>query len=112
LEDGDLVRADDRAYAAMLTAARGIVALRIPNPPPADDDMVAAFKAHFVDTELFFDRFAGGKFARSLFSRHADGPVSGPDAVRELVEESQLFLDAAHQCQIKVAAAAQQEVVA
>lgn len=111
LEDGDLARADERAYTAMLTAARGIVALRIPNPPPADDDMVAAFKEHFVDTELFFDRFAGGKFARALFSRHADGPVSGPDAVRELVEESQLFLDAAHQCQIKVAAAAQQEVV-
>lgn len=102
LDDGDLVRADDRAYLAMLTAARGIVALEIPNPPPADDDVIAAFREHFYDTEIFFDRFAGGKFARALFARHADGPITGADAVRELVEEAQLFIDAAHRCQIKV----------
>ena len=115
LEDGDLARADERAYVGMLTAARGITALDVPNPPPADDAMVEVFKERFIDTELFFDRFMGGKFARPFFERHENGPVSEPQQVRELVEDAQLFIDAAHQCQIRIAdqrRAAQVEVTA
>ena len=65
------------------------------------------FRERFYDTKLFFDRFAHGKFARPLFARHEAGPVEGADAVRELVEETQLFIDASHACQIRVAESAQ-----
>ena len=102
LEDGDLVRADERAYQAMIAAARGMVALELFIPPNAEDDVVREFRERFFDTKVFFDRFAHGKFARPLFSRHDDGPVTGPDGVRELVEEAQLFIDASHACQIRV----------
>jgi sulfite reductase (ferredoxin) len=102
LEDGDLVRADERAYAAMIAAARGVVALDLFIPPLADDDVVREFRERFFETKVFFDRFAHGKFARPLFSRHDGGPVAGTDAVRELVEEAQLFIDASHACQIRV----------
>jgi len=112
LEDGDLVRADERAWAGMIIAARGIVALRLPLPPTEDEAIVAAFREHFYDTELFFDRFMGGKFARPFFVRHEEGPVTNPQAVRELVEDAQLFIDAAHQCQIRLAGAKTEEVPA
>lgn len=102
LEDGDLVRADERAYQAMIAAARGVVALDLFIPPIPDDDVVREFRERFFDTKVFFDRFAHGKFARPLFSRHDDGPVTGVDAVRELVEEAQLFIDASYACQIRV----------
>ena len=102
LEDGDLARADDKAYQAMIAAARGVVALDLFIPPNAADDVVKEFRERFFDTKVFFDRFAQGKFARPLFSRHDEGQVSGTDAVRELVEETQLFIDASHACQIRV----------
>ena len=102
LEDGDLVRADERAFQAMIAAARGVVALDLFIPPIADDEVVREFRERFYDTKVFFDRFAHGKFARPLFARHEGGPVTGVDAVRELVEEAQLFIDASHACQIRV----------
>jgi sulfite reductase (ferredoxin) len=102
LEDGDLARADDKAYQAMIAAARGVVALDIFLPPNPPDEVVKEFRERFFDTKVFFDRFAQGKFARPLFSRHEEGPVTGADAVRELVEETQLFIDASHACQIRV----------
>ncbi len=102
LEDGDPVRADERAYQAMIAAARGVVALDLFLPPNGADDVVREFRERFYDTKVFFDRFAQGKFARPLFARHEDGPVTGGDAARELVEEAQLFIDAAHACQIRV----------
>jgi sulfite reductase (ferredoxin) len=112
LEEGDLARADERSYQAMIAAARGVVALELPILPPSDDDVVREFRERFYDTKLFFDRFAHGKFARPLFARHESGPVEGADAVRELVEETQLFIDASHACQIRVAEARKLEVVA
>lgn len=112
LDDGDLVRADERAFAGMLIAARGVVALRVPLPPTDDGAIVDAFREHFIDTELFFDRFMGAKFARPFFVRHEEGPVRSHQEVRELVEDAQLFIDAAHQCQIRLAAARSEGVPA
>ena len=112
LEEGDLARADERSYQAMIAAARGVVALELPILPPGDDDVVREFRERFYDTKLFFDRFAHGKFARPLFARHESGPVEGADALRELVEETQLFIDASHACQIRVAESRKLEVVA
>jgi sulfite reductase (ferredoxin) len=112
LEEDDLVRADERSYQAMIAAARGVVALELPILPASDDEVVREFRERFYDTKVFFDPFAHGKFARPLFARHESGPVEGADAVRELVEETQLFIDASHACQIRVAESRKLEVVA
>lgn len=102
LEDGDLERADERAYNAMLAAARALVRSEFPNVPESPDTIVGEFKTRFYDTERFFDRFAKGRFAQPLFARHADGPVAqNPEATRELVEEAQLFIDAVHAFEIR-----------
>lgn len=102
LEDGDLGRADDRAYFAMLGAARALVRSEFPNVAENPDTIVAEFKERFYDTERFFDRFAKGRFAQPLFNRHANGPITAnAEATRELVEEAQLFIDAAHAFEIR-----------
>ncbi|MEW6582092.1 MAG: nitrite/sulfite reductase [Actinomycetota bacterium] len=106
LDDGDLARADERAYRAMITAARALVGTEHPDVPNDPDTIVREFKQRFYDTKIFFDRFAQGKFAQPLFDRH-EAPFAsrGADAVRELVEEASLFIDAVHACQIRLAGA-------
>jgi sulfite reductase (ferredoxin) len=106
LEDDDLVTADQRAYEAMLSAAQSLVRTQMPHPPNDPDGIVREFRERFYDTELFFDRFAKGKFARHLFDRHENGPRTGDqEQTRILIEEAQLFIDAAYQCDIRMSGA-------
>ncbi|MGD9696588.1 MAG: nitrite/sulfite reductase [Thermoleophilia bacterium] len=107
LEEDDLVRADERAFAAMLAGARALVRTENPNVPDEADTIVREFRERFYDTERFFDRFAKGRFARPLFDRHEAGPPERYDgeAVRGLVEEAQLFIDAVHAFEIREAGA-------
>lgn len=107
LEEGDLARADERAYAALLAAAQALVDREMSTLSSDPDEIVREFRERFYDTKRFFDRFAGGKFARPLFDRHEAGAPAepDPDAVRYLLEETQLFIDAAHQVEIREAGA-------
>ena len=78
LEAGEAERADRLAYAAMLQAAKGLVKTEFIDVPDDPDRIVAEFRTRFFDTGIFFDRFAGGKFAQYLFRRHArTGPPDG-----------------------------------
>ncbi len=106
LEEGDLARADERAYAAMVAGARALVRTENPNVPDDSDAIVGEFRERFYDTERFFDRFAKGRFARPLFDRHAAAPdAHEEEATRVLVEEAQLFIDAVHAFEIREAGA-------
>ena len=106
LEDGDVAKADERAYRAMITAARAIVRTELPDVPEEDDVIVGEFDTRFVETNRFRDRFAHSKFARPLLERHASGEAAAnEEAARSLVEEAQLFIDAAHAFQIREAGA-------
>jgi len=68
--------------------------------------IVREFDTRFVETKRFQDRFAHGKFARPLLERHASGQSAVTEEhARTLVEEAQLFIDAAHACQIRMAGA-------
>jgi sulfite reductase (ferredoxin) len=103
LEDGDLARADERAYLAMLSGAEALVRREAHDVGPTPDDIVAAFQERFIDTERFYSRFARGRFAGPLLQRHADGPPERADqeATRIMVEEAQLFLDACHALDVR-----------
>ena len=43
-----------------------------PNVGTSADEIVGEFRKHFYDTELFFDPFAGGRFAHYLFRAHEE----------------------------------------
>ena len=105
LEEGHHAKADELAYQAMLLAAKGLVKTEFTDISEAPDDIVREFRERFFETQVFFDKYAGGKFAMYLFRRHE--AVSRPEtaeAARQLIEEAQLFLEASHACQARLAA--------
>ena len=106
LDDGELEKADVKAYEAMLVAAEALVRTQVPDPPSDPAELVREFRERFYDTELFFDRFAKGKFARPLFDRQENGPQFRHERdIVELIENTSLFIDAAYQCDIRMAGA-------
>ncbi|MES1262203.1 MAG: nitrite/sulfite reductase, partial [Acidobacteriota bacterium] len=75
LESGDIQKAAVMAYESMLHGALALLKFR---HVPTDSDpgsIVDEFRKHFYDTELFFDPFVRGKFAR-IFLRPTRMPVS------------------------------------
>jgi sulfite reductase (ferredoxin) len=106
-EKGEIQAAGTSAYQAMLHAARALVLAENPDIKDDPGQIVAEFRARYYDTQKFFDPFAGGKFANYLFDAHlkADQPYS-EESSRYLIEEAQLFIDAAHSCNNKLTMAA------
>lgn len=103
LDEQRPAEAEAGGYQAMLDAARALLRTKDPNVGTEADEIVGKFKAQFYDTELFFDQFAKGKFARYLFSRH-NRPVANPteEDARQTIEEAQLFIEAAHACDMRL----------
>jgi sulfite reductase (ferredoxin) len=107
LEDGQFEQAGQTAYRSMLRAAKGLV--KIESSSVADDpaQIVREFRARFYDTQKFFDPFAGGKFAHYLFTAHEKSDETyTQDSTRYLIDEAQLFIDAAHSCYNRISATA------
>jgi sulfite reductase (ferredoxin) len=103
LDDGNYEKADEAAYRAMLSAARALVRTRFLALTEDPNRIVEEFRTQFYDTKLFFDPFAGGKFAQFLFQRHENPPTTfDADSARRLLEEAQLFIEACHSCETRV----------
>ena len=104
LEAGYAAKADALAYGAMLQAAKALVKTQLADVGDDPARIVAEFKTRFFDTELFFDRFAKGMVAGYLFRRHDEGAGTvTPESAHQLVEESSLFVEAGHACQLRMA---------
>ncbi|HTL29582.1 MAG TPA: hypothetical protein VL282_10175 [Tepidisphaeraceae bacterium] len=102
LDDGDYRAADDRAYHAMLRAAKTLVQLQWPDVPAEPDIVVNEFVRRFVEPKIFWDTYHAGQFANYLINRH-EGPDTRftSDTVHKLVEEANLFIDAAYKASAK-----------
>ncbi|MEM8486943.1 MAG: nitrite/sulfite reductase [Bacteroidota bacterium] len=111
LDEGQFAPADDKAYKAMLLAARALLRTKDPDVGTEAAEIVSRFKTQFYDTELFFDTFAKGKFARYLFNRHKRAHVTPTiEVARQTIEEAQLFIEAAHACDMRINTAVQTQV--
>jgi sulfite reductase (ferredoxin) len=98
-EKGEAGQAGAAAYHSMLTAAKALVQVENQNIGDDPDQIVSEFRQRYYDTKLFFDPFAGGKFAGYLFSAHEkSGQPYTEESSRYLIDEAQLFIDAAHSC--------------
>jgi sulfite reductase (ferredoxin) len=99
LEAGHIDQAAKIAYESMLHAATALLKLQLVVAPEDPDRIVSEFQKHFYDTQLFFDPFSGGKFAQYFFQAHAKrGEKYNAESVHYLIEEAQLFIEAAHSC--------------
>jgi sulfite reductase (ferredoxin) len=99
LDRGAVEQAGKTAYLAMLHGAKALVKLGDPNISDDADRIVSEFRLRYYDTQKFWDPFAGGKFANYLFDAHQkSGQAYTSDSSRYLIDEAQLFIDAAHNC--------------
>jgi sulfite reductase (ferredoxin) len=99
LERGEVAQAGGKAYQAMLNAARALVEIEHPDISTDPDQIVSEFRRLYYDTQKFFDPFAGGKFANYLFDAHRKAEqIYTEESSRYLIDEAQLFIDAAHSC--------------
>jgi sulfite reductase (ferredoxin) len=102
LDEGKPSEAAARAFSAMLVAARALTRQKNENLSDQPDEVVSEFKTHFVETKLFWDTYAHGKFAQYFFKAYEE-PAKNPskETAHQLVEEAQLFVDAAYDCYTK-----------
>lgn len=106
LDEHDYAAADAKAYSAMILAARALVRNQFLDVGDDPNRIVAEFRRRYYDTELFFDRFARGKFAHYFFTRHDNPPtVPNEEMARALIEETNLFIEACHACDARMAGA-------
>jgi sulfite reductase (ferredoxin) len=105
LDGGSPEDAAKAAYASMLRAARGLVQAQNPAISDNENQIIDEFTSRFYETQLFWDKYAGGKFAEYFFkAKEFVGHAKAPDADRavQLLQEAQLFIDAAHDCHNKL----------
>ena len=103
LDNGDIQQAGKDAYAAMLRAAKALVQIQYDDVTDDPEEIVDEFRERFVDTELFFDPFAGPKFANYLFDAHKSaGTAFTRDTATMRIEEAQLVIEAVHSCYNKL----------
>ncbi len=102
LDAGNYREADDRAYRAMLTAAKTLVQLEYQDVPDDPSTIINEFRARFVESKIFWDPYHADQFSRYLFQRHegADARFT-VETAHKLVEEANLFIDAAHKAHAK-----------
>ncbi|MGD8318330.1 MAG: nitrite/sulfite reductase [Myxococcales bacterium] len=100
LDAGQAAAAAAGGFNAMVTAAKALVRHLEVQVKDDADDVVANFKKHLHDTELFHDPFARGKFANYLLQMHGDKSHESddPEIAHRTLDEAQLFIEAAHAC--------------
>jgi sulfite reductase (ferredoxin) len=106
LDEGNYPLAEQRATKAMILAARALVRNQFIDVGDEPDRIIKEFRTRFYDTQLFFDKYAKGKFAHFLFDRYdTPNPSSDFDSAQKLVGEAQLFIEATHACDARLAGA-------
>jgi sulfite reductase (ferredoxin) len=114
LDAGHSQQAGKAAYLSMLRAAQGLVKDQNPAVSENEDQIIGEFRTRFVDTQLFWDKYAGGKFAEYLFKAKefiAGEKAADADRTVQLLQEAQLFIDAAHDCHNKARKVVQSAVM-
>jgi sulfite reductase (ferredoxin) len=103
LDAGQFKSADEKAYQAMLTAARTLVQIQFLDVPDDPNVIVEEFRKRMVETQLFWDKYHADQFSRYLFVRHEGAdPRFNRDTAHKLIEETNLFIDAAYKCELKM----------
>jgi sulfite reductase (ferredoxin) len=105
--DEDVADAARLAYAAMVTAAQGLIKSRDADIGADAHVVFDTFKAQFVDTQIFFDRFVGVSQWQYFQAAHETrGAARTRDDARRRVEEAQLFIEAVHACYARLVSGA------
>jgi len=90
---------------AMVLGARSLLRGQAVDIGYDETEIVTQFQERFLDTELFFDKFAKGKFGQYLLKHHRRRLENPSHAqAHETIEEAHLFIEAAYACDGRMAA--------
>ncbi len=99
LDEGDHEGASTTAYMAMVHAAKALVKTQFLDIAEHPERIVSEFRTRFVETQLFWDKYAKDKFANYLFRNHENPtPEYNADTARSVTEEAGLFIEATYRC--------------
>ncbi len=105
LEAGQIDKAAQMAYEAMLHGAKALLKFRYQLAPDDPSRIVEDFRVNFFDTEIFFDPFVRGKFAQDFFNAHEEaGQPRTTERAHQLIEQAQLFIEACYSCHARMTA--------
>lgn len=105
-EKKNFQKAGEMATKAMQNAAWGLVRFYFRDCPNHAETIVKEFRSQFVDTQVFWDQYAGGKFAQYFFiAQEASGEAYSQESAHQRVEEAQLFVEASYTCYAKISSA-------
>ena len=106
LDRGEATLAAQRAYSAMLQAAKALVRAQTMDIGDDPAEIVQQFRTRMLDTGLFTDPYAGDKFAAYLLRLHGMSLTEvSHEQAHQCVEEATLFIEAAHACYHRITAA-------
>jgi len=107
LDEANYPGAAERAYSSMVQAAYALAREKNDQLSRDPEEVLREFRKYYYDTKLFFDPFSGGKFAHYYFAAHEDRKAAGAskEGAHQLIEEAQLFVEAAHQCYTRIGSA-------
>jgi sulfite reductase (ferredoxin) len=106
LEAGQIEKAGKTAYQSMVHAAKALVKINRQSISDNPDEIIGEFRTQYYDTQKFWDPYAGGKFANYLFeAQQKSSQLYTADSSRYLIDEAQLFIDAAHACYNRIGTA-------
>ncbi len=92
------------AFQAMKHAAQAMIKLVNIDISEDSKEVLTEFTKVFYDTELIFDPFGGDRFVQYYFKAHEDqGEKFSADSAQRRVEESRLFIESTHSCNMKIA---------
>ena len=113
LEAGQAESAGDLAWRSMLSAAKALVRMQHIDISDDPEAIVGEFRTRFHDTKYFHDPYAGAKFANYLFQRAEKPPErANAEEAHHYIEETNLFIEAAHACYDRMQQQAQSEAAA
>ncbi len=102
LDEGKPTSAAERALEAMLDAAYWLAREGAPDLAPEPDVVIGAFRRQLLDTGKFDAASVGGRFGHFVVKAYEQRLAElTHKSAHELIEEAQLFVDAAHQYEVK-----------
>jgi sulfite reductase (ferredoxin) len=105
---GDWQTAAAMAYKAMVLAAQGLVKMYHIDVSDDPEAVMAEWMDRFYHTQKFFDPFAGPRFAQFYIHAHENrGAALDKEKASRLLQEAQLFIEAAHSCNLRLSMGAE-----
>jgi sulfite reductase (ferredoxin) len=102
-DGGKYREASELAYKSMMHAAQALVKSYNPDITEDAEKVMKEFRERFYDTQLFYDPFAGPKFAQHYFDAHENRfKQLDQEKTNILIQEAQLFIEAAHSCNLRM----------